>query len=99
MADYEKVRQQIQTLIENSNNITGKFHTNLTDGVNALIEGFGQGGNSGSGNGSFDNEIARLYTKGEYITICFGVLGEAGIGTPIYFGGDSVTGFYEIIEN
>lgn len=38
----EKVKTQIVNLIENANATTGNTDTTLTDGVNALIEGYGK---------------------------------------------------------
>ena len=47
MSDINSVKAQIQTLIDLANTTTGNSDTNLTDGVNALVEGFGQGGSGG----------------------------------------------------
>ena len=47
MSDINTVKAQIQSLIDLANTTTGNQDTNLTDGVNALISGYGQGG-SGS---------------------------------------------------
>ena len=44
MSDFKSIKNQIQTLIDRANDTTGKTDTNLTDGVNALIEGYGKGG-------------------------------------------------------
>lgn len=44
MSDINTLKTQIQSLIDNANATTGNSDTNLTDGVNALIEGYGQGG-------------------------------------------------------
>lgn len=44
MSDINTVKAQIQTLIDLANTTTGNTDTNLTDGVNALIGGYGQGG-------------------------------------------------------
>lgn len=38
------VKAQIQRLINKANETTGNTDTNLTDGVNALVSGYGQGG-------------------------------------------------------
>lgn len=46
MADYEKVKAQIENLIRSSGETTGKNITNLTDGVNELISGYGKGSSS-----------------------------------------------------
>ena len=47
MSNIQTVKAQIQSLLDLANTTTGNNDTNLTDGVNALVEGFGQGG-SGS---------------------------------------------------
>lgn len=44
MSNIQTVKAQIQTLINSANATTGNADTNLTDGVNALISGYGQGG-------------------------------------------------------
>lgn len=48
MSTTETVKTQIQSLIDSANATTGKQDTNLTDGVNALIKGYGQGSGSSS---------------------------------------------------
>ena len=52
MSNIQSVKAQIQSLINKANETTGNTDTNLTDGVNALVEGFGQGG-SDSDDGDF----------------------------------------------
>ena len=47
MSNIQTVKAQIQTLIDLANTTTSRQDTNLTDGVNALVEGFGQGGSDG----------------------------------------------------
>ena len=42
------IENQLQELIDLANTTTGNSDTNLTDGVNALVSGYGQGGNGGS---------------------------------------------------
>ena len=49
--DIDSIKEHSQTLIDLANTTTGNTDTNLTDGVNALVEGYGQGG-SGGGNSS-----------------------------------------------
>lgn len=44
MSDINTVKAQIQSLIDLANTTTGNTDTNLTDGVNALVGGYGQGG-------------------------------------------------------
>lgn len=53
MAKIDLVKEQIQTLITKANQATGKSDTNLTDGVDSLIEGYGIGGIETYG-GSFE---------------------------------------------
>lgn len=48
MSTIQTVKTQIQSLIDLANTTTGNQDTNLTDGVNALVSGFGQGGSGGS---------------------------------------------------
>lgn len=48
MSDINTVKAQIQSLIDLANTTTGNNDTNLTDGVNALVGGFGRGGSGGS---------------------------------------------------
>ena len=43
-AKTELIVDQMQALIDSANETTGKNDTTLTDGVNSLIEGYGQGG-------------------------------------------------------
>ena len=43
MADWGKVKLQIEGLINSAGETTGKTITNLTDGVNELISGYGKG--------------------------------------------------------
>ena len=44
MSTIQTVKTQIQSLIDLANTTTGNTDTNLTDGVNALVSGYGQGG-------------------------------------------------------
>lgn len=48
MSDFNSVKAQIQSLIDSANATTGNTDTNLTDGVNALIGGYGQGESGGA---------------------------------------------------
>lgn len=66
----DSVKSKLQSLLTASNAKTGKSDTNLTDAVNTLIEGYGQGGNgSDSGNGSCSGnhiiEVDELPEVGE----------------------------------
>ena len=38
----EKVEAQLRKLVESANATTGNEDTNITDGVNSLIDGYGQ---------------------------------------------------------
>lgn len=49
MSTIQTVKTQIQSLINLANTTTGNTDTNLTDGVNALVSGYGQGGSGSSG--------------------------------------------------
>lgn len=44
MSNFDSIKTQIQSLIDSANAKTGKTDTNLTNGVNSLIEGYGVGG-------------------------------------------------------
>ena len=43
MADWNKIEAQMRKLISDANETTGKNDTNLTDVVDGLISGYGQG--------------------------------------------------------
>ena len=45
--DIDSIKEHSQTLIDLANTTTGNTDTNLTDGVNALVGGYGQGGSDG----------------------------------------------------
>ena len=55
------IKEIISYLIDSANSTTGNKDINLTDGVNALISGYGQGGSKSSVNGS-------LYSYEDIIT-------------------------------
>ncbi len=57
----ESVKSKLQSLITASNAKTGKSDANLTDAVNTLIEGYGQGG--GFGGGGDIIEVDQLPTE------------------------------------
>lgn len=44
MISAEQNKRAMENLITRANEITGKSDTDLTNGVNSLIEGYGQGG-------------------------------------------------------
>jgi hypothetical protein len=74
MSTIQTVKTQIQSLIDLANTTTGNQDTNLTDGVNALVGGYGQGGSSGG----YDPDIARMFVKGEAKPLFWGSLGITG---------------------
>ena len=88
--------------VEPSIGVVLQEKTLTTNGVHLPDEGYGGFSKvtvKVPSSGGYDNEIARLYTKGDYVPIYYGDLGEAGICTPIGIMGDSVAGFYTKIEN
>ena len=44
MNTKKDVENLIQKILDGVNEVTGNQDTNLTDGINSLIEGYGQGG-------------------------------------------------------
>jgi hypothetical protein len=56
MADYKKVKAQIEKLISDASVTTGKTIANLTEGVEELISGYGQG-SGGSGGGEYTVKV------------------------------------------
>ena len=56
----EGVKSKLQSLITASNAKTGKSDANLTDAVNTLIEGYGQGGGGGECSGNHIIEVDEL---------------------------------------
>ena len=63
MSNMNTVKAQIQSLIDSANATTGNADTNLTDGVNALISGYGQGSSGGSG------ELASIKVVGRVVDV------------------------------
>ena len=59
MADWNKIEAQMRKLISDANETTGKNDTNLTDIVDGLISGYGQG--STSGGISVNAKSSKLY--------------------------------------
>lgn len=48
MADQKKIQAQLEKLIADASRVTGKAHTNVTDGIEDLISGYSQGGSGGT---------------------------------------------------
>lgn len=90
--DVSSVERQLQELIDMSNAVTGNNDDTLTESVESLVDSYGQ-------SGGVDNEIARLYTKGEYTPLYHGTICEAGIYAPLGIMGEGIAGFYTKIEN
>ena len=67
MSTFETMKEQIRELIDLSNATTGNTDTNLTDGVNALIGGYGQGGSSK--NAPFTSSITGKQLSPQIVTI------------------------------
>lgn len=61
MSDINTVKAQIQSLIDLANTTTGNQDTNLTDGVNALVSGYGKGGSSNVFGVKLGNANTSLY--------------------------------------
>ena len=61
------IKSKIQSLISAANNATGESDTTLTDAVQTLVDGYGQGGGGGSGyakkNGSFVLATDYIYSE------------------------------------
>lgn len=79
MAKIDLVKQQLQNLVNLANETTGNNNTSLTDGVNALVEGYGQGGVDTNDatvtpEKMFLNETA--YAKGQKVTGTFTIDNE-----------------------
>ena len=82
MSDINTVKAQIQSLINLANTTTGNSDTNLTDGVNALVSGYGQGGGSLEG---LENGYDVMFYKEDNEALAFYSIkqGEA-INPPFY---------------
>lgn len=69
MSDFNSVKTQIQSLIDSANATTGNQDTNLTDGVNALIEGYS----------SYEsNETSESYVKEESLLVANNIADSNG---------------------
>ena len=89
----DSVKSKLQSLLTASNAKTGKSDTNLTDAVNTLIEGYGQGG--GGGGECTKPHIIEVDTlpevgeEGEYYSInkfIDVVMVMGGMAMPVEFG-------------
>lgn len=58
MATVESVKAKLQGLIDRSNGVTGESHGNLSDAVDALAAGYGQGG------GLTDDVLGTILERG-----------------------------------
>lgn len=70
MSTIQSIKGQLQELIDSANATTGNADTNLTDGVNSLIEGYGSGGTTGGSSGNIKtymvgNAISNLTVEFE----------------------------------
>ena len=74
MADWNKIESQIEKLIDLANTTTGKQETNLTDSINALAKGYGQG----------ENELTAKASANKN-TVLYGLLcGGESVGITIH---------------
>lgn len=64
MNKVERLKTQIQTLIEESNSTTGRRNTTLTAGVRSLISGYGAGDNTGGNTGGSTGGGEIIVTDG-----------------------------------
>lgn len=76
MSDFNSVIAQIRSMINLANETTGKGDTNLTDSINSLISGYGQGdsgdsgdnGNTGGGDNTGTGGAPVITTKNLYVS-------------------------------
>ena len=66
MADWKKIQAQLEKLIADASRVTGKAHTNVTDGIEDLISGYGQGGGEASLQDVVFNENGIYYADEGY---------------------------------
>lgn len=74
------VKAQIQSLINKANETTGNQATNLTDGVNALVSGYGQGGSSGSDDVIDNGVTVKVFDEDENLIQKYEM--ESGFAVP-----------------
>ena len=78
MSDINTVKAQIRSLIDLANTTTGNQDTNLTDGVNALVSGFGQGSSLVNG-----HDI-NFYDESNNMLQTMSVRDGVSIAEPVY---------------
>lgn len=86
MAEHnaQTVKAQIQSLIDLANETTGNSDTNLTDGVNALVSGYGQGGSGGSLEGLENGYDVMFYDENNEGFAFYSIKQGHSIEAPIY---------------
>lgn len=57
------IRSKIQSLIAAANSATGESDTTLTDAVQTLVDGYGQGGGGGNEDAIIDRSLSGSYTN------------------------------------
>lgn len=78
------VKTQIQSLINLANTTTGNQDTNLTDGVNALVSGYGQGGSGGTLEGLENGYDVMFYDENNEGLAFYSIRQGDGINAPVY---------------
>ena len=66
MADLKKIQAQLEKLIGDANQATGNTRTNITDGVEDLISGYGQSGSGITPSGTISITENGTYDVTEY---------------------------------
>ena len=84
MSDINTVKAQIQSLIDLANTTTGNQDTNLTDGVNALVGGYGQGGSGGSLEGLENGYDVMFYDENNEGLAFYSIRQGNSINPPPY---------------
>ena len=96
------IKRKIENLIAKANSATGNDHTDLTSGVNALIEGYGQGESVPEWDGSYSasDEVEEIVGEDSPLPIeipteseMTALLATADIGSVYKYAG--TTGTYE----
>ena len=85
MSDFNSIKAQIRTLIDSANATTGNADTNLTDSVNALIGGYGQGGSSGGSLEGLENGYdVMFYDENNEGLAFYSIKQGHSINAPVY---------------
>ena len=84
MSDINTVKAQIQSLIDLANTTTGNTDTNLTDGVNALVSGYGQGGSGGTLEGLENGYDVMFYDENNEGLAFYSIKEGQAINPPMY---------------